>query len=119
MGRRNAKGEFLNHVSDRVVLCAQIQGGDDYDDNPSQFNLTTGWTNEDWNKFLSYLDFEYDSGYGGQNLFGIIWYVDGTWSSRGEYDGSEWWDYNQCPQIPKELNRVDKVREQKLNEIGL
>ena len=117
MGMRNAKGEFLNHISDRVVFCAQIQNGDDYDDSPSVFNLTTGWTKEDWNKFLSDLDFEYDSGYGGQNLFGTIWYVDGTWSERGEYDGSEWWEYNMCPNIPKELNRIDKVREKKLNEI--
>jgi hypothetical protein len=117
MGMRNAKGEFLNHISDRVVLCAQIQNGDYYDDDKSVFNLTTGWINEDWNKFLSDLDFEYDSGYGGQNLFGTIWYVDGTWSERGEYDGSEWWEYNMCPNIPKELNRIDKVREKKLNEI--
>ena len=123
MGMRNAKGEFLNHISDRVVLCAQIQKGDVYDDSPLPqifvpvFNLTTGWTNEDWNKFLSDLDFEYDSGYGGQNLFGTIWYVDGTWSERGEYDGSEWWEYHQCPNIPGELNRIDKVRDKKLNQI--
>lgn len=116
----NAKDEFLRHISNREVLCAQIQKGEDYgDDNnqPSVFNLTTGWTKEDWNQFLSDLDFEYDSGYGGQNLFGTIWYVDGTWSDRGEYDGSEWYEYHICPQIPKELDRLDKVREKKLNQI--
>lgn len=117
MGTRNAKGEFLNHISNREVLCAQIQKGDDYDDDKSVFNLTTGWTKEDWDQFLSDLGFVYDSGYGGQNLFGTIWYVDGTWSSRGEYDGSEWWEYNQCPNIPVELNRIDKVRDKKLNQI--
>mgnify|MGYP000630626643 CR=1 FL=1 len=63
------------------------------------------------------LDFEYDSGYGGQNLFGTIWYEDGTWSERGEYDGSEWWEHRERPQIPEELDRKDKVREQKLNQI--
>jgi hypothetical protein len=42
---------------------------------------------------------------------------DGTWSERGEYDGSEWWNYQKCPDIPSELKRVDKEREQKLNKI--
>ena len=110
----NAKSEFINHIGSRKVLCAKIQG--DYGD-PSVFNLTTGWTDEDWNQFLTDIDFEYDKGYGGQELFGTIWYVDGTWSDRGEYDGSEWWDYHYCPQIPVELDCKDKVREQKLNQI--
>ena len=112
-----AKSEFINHIGGRLVICAQIQKGDDYDDSPSVFNLTTGWDSEDWTKFLSDIDFEYDAGYGGQNLFGTIWYADGTWSDRGEYDGSEWWDYHYCPQIPVELDRKDKVREIKLNQI--
>ena len=43
------------------------------------------------------LDFEYDDGYGGQVLFGYIIFKDGTWLSRGEYDGSEWWEYNKTP----------------------
>jgi hypothetical protein len=114
----NARLEFLNHVNNRPVLCAQIQ----YSflcrpkvDNCA--NLTTGWGREDWDKFLSDLDFEYDNGWGSQNLFGTIWYVDGTWSTRHEYDGSEWYEYHVCPPIPKDLNRLDKVREQKLNQI--
>jgi hypothetical protein len=49
------------------------------------------------------LDFNYDNGYGGQELYGTIWYVDGTWSERGEYDGSEWWDYREVPEVPSYL----------------
>ena len=113
----NAKSEFINHIGGRLVLCAQIKKGDEYNDNQPVFNLTTGCDSEDWIKFLSDLDFEYDAGYGGQNLFGTIWYSDGTWSDRGEYDGSEWWVYNHCPNIPNELDRKDKVREIKLNQI--
>jgi hypothetical protein len=113
----NAREEFIKHIGGRKVLCAKIQKGDDYDDHPSVFNLTTGWDSEDWSKFLSGIDFEYDNGYGGQKLFGTIWYSDGTWSDRGEYDGSEWYEYHICPPIPTELNRLDKVREQKLNQI--
>jgi hypothetical protein len=53
---------------------------------------------------LKLLDFEYDHGFGGQELFGVIWYTNGNWSNRSEYDGSEWWTYNRCPEIPKELS---------------
>lgn len=115
----NAKQEFLTHTSGKEVLCAQLQRGDDngWNDSKSVFNLTTGWTKEDWDSFLSEIDFEYDDGYGGQELFGTIWYTDGTWSERGEYDGSEWWEYRLRPNIPKELDRVDKVRDKKLNQI--
>ena len=72
---------------------------------------------EEYEEFLSKLDFEYDSGYGLQNLFGFIWYKDGTWSERCEYDGSEWYQYQRCPEIPKSLKRIDKEREEKLNQI--
>jgi hypothetical protein len=113
----NAREEFIKHIGSRKVLCVGIQRGDYGYDESVVYNLTTGWDSEDWSKFLSNLDFEYDCGYGGQNLFGTIWYADGTWSDRGEYDGSEWWEYHECPNIPAELNRLDKVREQKLNQL--
>ena len=54
----NAKEEFLSHVGSKKVLCAKIHGN--YGD-PAVFNLTTGWGVYDWSKFLSGLDFEYDS----------------------------------------------------------
>jgi hypothetical protein len=119
----NAKNEFLNHIKSIGVdiLCATIQKGDDFSDDEEvvqrTFNLTTGYTNEDWNEFLSKLDFMYDSGWGSQLIFGIIWFKDGTWSDRGEYDGSEWYEHHRCPDIPTELKRIDKEREQKLNKI--
>ena len=31
---------------------------------------------------------------------GTIWYTDGTWSDREEYDGDEWWEHRVCPEIP-------------------
>jgi hypothetical protein len=46
---------------------------------------------------IAELDFEYDDGYGGQELFGYVVFKDGTWLSRAEYDGSEWWEYNKTP----------------------
>ena len=68
---------------------------------------------------LAELDFEYDDGYGTQELFGTIWYEDGSWSEREEYDGSECWAYKTSPAIPAKLIRKDKEREAKLNKLGI
>ncbi len=121
----NAKDEFLTHTDGSpngfdYILCATIKyESSRHNSKVSQFSLTTGWTKEDWNDFIKSLDFEYDNGFGSQELYGIIWYTNGTWSDRDEYDGSELWKYNECPKIPNELNRVDKVRDKKLNNIGI
>ena len=118
----NAKQEFLQHIiyptgsNHSKVLCVEITIGKPYVEQKESF-LTTGYSIEEWDQFLSDIDEEYDDGYGGQELFGTIWYKDGTWSTRGEYDGSEWWDYHSVPEIPENLNRIDKVRDKKLNEI--
>lgn len=40
----------------------------------------------------------YDSGYGGQYIPKDIKIVgDDFWLDRGEYDGSEWWNFQQAP----------------------
>jgi len=113
----NAKDEFLKHISNRKLLCSTVSISSRKNEYEKTSILTTGWAEADWIEFLSEINVEYDEGYGGQETFGTIWYVDGTWSSREEYDGSEWWQYNKCPEIPKDLNRIDKVRDQKLNQI--
>ncbi len=101
----NAKKEFLRHIKERKVLCASISYKDcwDHESDFKDFNLIVNHTEEQYNAFIESLDFEYDAGYGGQELFGTIWYKDGTWSDRGEYDGSEWWNYHECPIVPKFL----------------
>ena len=45
-------------------------------------------------------DYEYDSGYGTQKLFGTVWFKDGTWATRNEYDGSEHWKRYKRPELP-------------------
>lgn len=60
-------------------------------------------TNDHAGAWLAKLDFEYDNGYGGQEIDGTIWFTDGTWATRGEYDGSEWWELRQCPELPTYL----------------
>jgi len=109
----NAKQEFIQHVGIRTVLCATVMytgGMWLLDDSASKtFNLKALHTPEDYNRFLSDLDFNYDAGYGGQEVFGTIWYTDGTWSDRWEYDGSEGWQSNSCPEIPAELESNNQI----------
>lgn len=102
----NAKEEFLYHVEhiESDILAADIYKDYNYGEKADTIaQLTVGFSQEDYDNFLTKLDFTYDSGFGGQHLFGTIWYEDGTWSSRGEYDGSEWRKYNFVPDIPEEL----------------
>lgn len=51
-----------------------------------------------WDDFVKIADFSYHSGYGGQEIARDIVIVGSDfWLSRGEYDGSEWWEYNTKP----------------------
>lgn len=49
-----------------------------------------------WDKFIQRADFEYDNSYGSAKIATdlIIYFKDNTYIVRGEYDGSEWWEYN-------------------------
>lgn len=52
--------------------------------------------------FIRLADVEYDSGYGCQEVAEDLVIVgDDWWLSRGEYDGSEWWDFNKKPVKPE------------------
>lgn len=48
-------------------------------------------------EFEKYSDFTYDSGYGSVEIPEdlIIYFRDKSYIIRGEYDGSEWWNYNE------------------------
>lgn len=54
-----------------------------------------------YNGDLSPLDFEYDEGYGFQEIFGTVYCEDinhrPVWLTREEYDGSEWFSVNTVP----------------------
>ena len=77
-----------------------------FDDSSNKILLREGYTQEEYNEFLEKMDFEYDSGYGLQHLFGTVWFTEpGVWMERGEYDGSEWWIINKCPEIPDHIRK--------------
>ena len=80
----NAKEELVDHIADREVELVRIV----FKRNEIEGSL---------DEVLTQLDFEYDGGFGLQELYGYIWYSDGTWSERGEYDGSEWWVHKERP----------------------
>ena len=86
------------------IKCLNITYGSEFDDSRKVILLKIKHTLEEGLLVWKALDFGYDSGYGGQELFGIVWLVDGTWLERGEYDGTEWWEHKECPEIPEELN---------------
>lgn len=98
----NAKEEFLKRITGFKVICATVDLGDCWDDNKTIFNLKPKYTEDEYQKFINSLDFNYNDGYGRQNLFGTIWCEDGVWMDRGEYDGSEWWDVHSYPVIPED-----------------
>lgn len=81
--------------------------GEDYD--VSRFvSLKRNHTEEELEAFFDALDFDYDPSYGIQELHGTVWLHtpetgEMTWLSRGEYDGSEWWEHNFVPTIPDRL----------------
>ena len=63
-----------------------------------------------WEEFVKNADFEYNDGYGGHEIelelkvVGKDW-----WLERGEYDGSEWWEFKTMPTQPI-TNKLPKIR---------
>lgn len=49
-----------------------------------------------WNSFKEKANFFYDCGYGAQEIATdlIVYFYDGSYMDRREYDGSEWWEYH-------------------------
>lgn len=89
----NARDELLNFLAGKPpVICLSFARDCNYSPGPE----TTGTLDE----VLPHLDFDYCSGFGSQELFGTIWFADGSWADRGEYDGSEWWQHQSRPDLP-------------------
>lgn len=100
----NARDELKEILGALEIKCARIKYEPDYEEvNDRSFLLKEGHTKGDLDTFYKSIDFDYGSGYGGQELYGTVWLKDGTWLERGEYDGSEWWEHRFLPQIPDQL----------------
>ncbi len=106
----NAKEEFLETISDYKVIAANISFGDSWTDEEERFKLKPLYTKEDYDNFLEFLNREYDNGYGGQKLFGVIFCENGVWIERKEYDGSEWYVVNKYPSLRGSFDEVDVLK---------
>ena len=122
---KNAKEELIRLISDKTVKALQIRVEDENYNDKVSVNLRVGFNSEETAKVLEALDFEYDNGYGSQQIFGTVWFTDGTWADRGEYDGSEWWQHHVCPPIPPELEQlyvdekaIDEAAEERAAQYG-
>lgn len=108
----NAREEFLRLVRGKDLECATILYSktgawfDTHNDEEQRvINLRQDYTEQEYKEFLDKLNFEYDDGYGNQELFGTVWFKDGAWAEREEYDGSEWWSTKSRPEIPETLKK--------------
>jgi hypothetical protein len=112
----NAKAELSGIISNNNL---SIIGGEieyrtgEYDDEINDF-IVYIYSFDKYNNqeaFLDDLNFAYDNDFGGQMLYGNIYCIDKitnepVWLTRGEYDGSEWWDINRIPNIYKDKNFI-------------
>jgi len=106
----NAKRELLDNLGmhenirnseDAQVLCARVTYTTfDEKDNDvyHKIILQKDYTQEEYDKFLNEMDFDYDIMY---EIDGIIWLKDGCWYTR-DYDWDNW-SMNYPVEIPKEL----------------
>ena len=92
---RNAKNELLASIPEnKTVDYGSVSWEPYYTDKPIRIDFES---QSQLDAVLDKLDFEYDNGYGTQELFGTIVFTDNTWLTRWESDGSEEWSYNFCP----------------------
>jgi len=56
-----------------------------------------------WEDFKKNADVNYENGFGSSKVAQDLLIVgDNWWLERGEYDGSEWWEYKETPKEPDE-----------------
>jgi hypothetical protein len=91
----NARDELLSLLNDREeIVCAYLNY------NGFEKILKANHSESELTRFLNSLSFEYDHGYGIQEIEGTVWLKNNIWLERREYDGAEWWERKECPEIP-------------------
>lgn len=63
-----------------------------------------------WDDFAKLADIKYDSGYGSAEINTTLKIVgDNWWLERGEYDGSEWWEFKTIPSKPTDTVPLQNI----------
>ena len=73
-------------------------------------------------ELLELMNFEYDDGYGVPEIAEDLKIVgDNWWLERGEYDGSEWWEYKEKPRPNPELKEIKRfqIKEDQIGWVSL
>ena len=87
----NARQEFIEATKGHEVLAAEvIDMRGVYRSGSVTHRLLLDHTPEELGRFLRSIDFDYDPGFGSQEVDGSIYAKDAIWYRR-EYDGSEHW----------------------------
>ena len=104
----NAKKELLAAVGDKKIIWAKLAKDYSYEtDSMLQIVLAPDYTIEQYNEFLNNINFKYDSGFGGQELYGFVALENGEWLEREEYDGAENWALKAYPKFENIISRWD------------
>jgi hypothetical protein len=64
-----------------------------------------------WDEFCRLADVEYDAGYGASEVAMdlVVVFRDGAKLWRGEYDGSEWWEFSRPFKRPTEAKPITRL----------
>lgn len=64
-----------------------------------------------WDNFVSLAkETNYDSGFGAPEIASdLVLAGNGFWLERGEYDGSEWWEYKEMPTPVRRTETVESL----------
>lgn len=72
-----------------------------------------------WEDFKKTADVDYESGYGSAKVAQDLLVVgENWWLERGEYDGSEWWDYKEMPKEPTETIELKALTVNQADDLG-
>lgn len=94
-----------NHICFEDIDCANIYARTWDDNGKTKRKLVYDSENDSIEVLTNFLnEIEYDNDYGCQELFGMILTNKNSWLERGEYDGSEWWEYRTIPLKEQVLN---------------
>lgn len=100
---KNFKAETLRAIGDSKALW-----------------VSDGKHVESFESFIQRCDFSYDAGYGIEVVSTklVIMLDDGSWLTRQEYDGAEWWERRRAPQRPDEQGTVEVLARPERTEVS-
>jgi len=97
--------DLINISAQTGIRCAKILFYSDGWSADKTIILKDNYDHKELIKFFEELDFEYSYGPVCWGIYGTVWFLDGTYADREEYDGSECWRIHRTPEIPKELTK--------------